>query len=185
MDIKFIMGQGDGLDRQAAEGDMTTRLSRGLHERLVRTAMTKVVGFAGDFFGDEVGEIPVGQMDAWVPQYLEEFEDAQSLGLFQAGGVEEKDHLLLWTLGRVFRPEVYVESGVFMGSSLHAFLTCPGLKKVLALDPNLGILKIPADRVPGGELIDNQDFSQLGINFSGIRTLVFFDDHIDSAARII
>ena len=72
-----------------------------------------------------------------------------------------------------------------MGSSIHAFMNSPAIKKIFAIDPDLRNLKIPRKSIPGAELIDEKDFSQIDFVLSGMKALVYFDDHIDTARRII
>jgi len=68
---------------------------------------------------------------------------------------------------------------------LHAFINSPGIRKIIAIDPNLNKLKIPKESIPGAKLIDDKDFSQIKIDLSGVRSLAYFDDHIDTADRIL
>jgi len=81
---------------------------------------------------------------------------------------------------------MYIESGVFIGSSLWACLSASPKTKVVGIDPNLTKLRIPAEFLGTTKLIDNVDFSTLDIdNNTSNNTVVYFDDHINSAARII
>lgn len=182
MDKQFLMGNDDWLRRSKAVEDMPTAISAGLRRNLILAAMKKAHAFYADFF-----DIPISSVDfaKQVIKYERDYSGAISLGLFSPGGIREKDHLNLWCLNQLFLPEVYVESGVFIGSSLHAFINSPGIKKIVAIDPNLSNLRLPAKSIPGAQLIDNKDFSQIEIDVRGRKALAYFDDHIDTANRII
>lgn len=182
MDVKYLMGNDDVLIRSDSGSNKKTYITPKLRTKLLRVAMIRAFDFYTAFF--RKAGCPL-DYDKLVLQYEIIFSHAVSLGLFEAGGISEKDHLNLWCLGQIYSPEVYLESGVFIGSSLHAFIQSPDLKKVIAIDPNLGVLKIPEDDIPGAKLIGDKDFSQLDINFSGSRSLAYFDDHINTADRII
>lgn len=182
MDKKFRMGVNDWLTRSKAAADNPTHVSPGLRKNLVMAAMRLSCDFYSNFF-----EIPVTNIDleSLAAEYERHYLQAVSLGLFAAGGIREKDHLNFWCLSQVFSPAVYVESGVFIGSSLHAFINSSAIKKIFAIDPDLSKLRIPRDSIPGAALIDDKDFSQIDYVLSGMKALVYFDDHIDTARRII
>lgn len=176
------MGNSDGLTREAISQPEPTFISPGLRRKLIKIAMEEAFAFFEGFLGDSSREF---EYDLLIDAYLEEFENAVELGLFGAGGIREKHHLGFWCLGRVFEPEIYIESGVFTGSSLHAYLRSPRLKEVVAIDPNLTHLKIPTEDMPSPALIDSMDFSQLQLDIVGLKVLTYFDDHINSASRVI
>ncbi|NES83176.1 MAG: hypothetical protein F6K10_18195 [Moorea sp. SIO2B7] len=182
MDKKFLMGVGDWLTRSNAAVDKSTYVSPRLRKNLIMAAISRSYDFYSNFF-----EIPVTNIDfeKLAAEYERHYLQAISLGMFAVGGIREKDHLNFWCLSQLFSPEVYVESGVFIGSSLHAFINSPAIKKIFAIDPNLSKLRIPRESIPGAELIDSKDFSQIDFTLSGMKSLVYFDDHIDTARRII
>ena len=182
MDRKFLMGNDDGLKRSIADMGLSTTISSSLRKRLIMAAMRRAYEFYYKFFNVSVQNV---DFDKLALEYEQDYSHAISLGLFAPGGVQEKDHLNLWCISRVFSPQVYVESGAFIGTSLHAFINSPGIQKIFAIDPNLHQLKIPEKSIPGAELISDKDFSQLTIDISGMRSLVYFDDHIDTADRIL
>ncbi len=182
MDKNFLMGNEDGLMRTRANGKLGTIISPRLRASLIMAAMRKAYGFYADFLDISISEVDFEEL---VVDYERDLLQAISFGLFQTGGIREKDHLNLWCLSHIFSPEVYVESGVYIGSSCHAFINSPNIKKIVAIDPNLNKLKIPKENIPGAELIDDKDFSQIEIDLSGVRSLAYFDDHIDTADRIL
>lgn len=183
MDKEFLMGNKDWLMRSRAYGDPSTSISPGLRKNLTMAAMRRAYEFYSDFFN--ISSITNVDFENLITEYERHYSQAISLGLFAAGGIRERDYLNFWCLSHIFSPEVYVESGVFIGSSLHAFINSPGIKKIFAIDPNLNNLKIPEKSISRVELIDDKDFSQIKIDLSGMRSLVYFDDHIDTACRII
>ncbi|MFV1977065.1 MAG: hypothetical protein ACC651_15085 [Candidatus Scalindua sp.] len=182
MDKKFLMGANDWLVRSKAEENQPTAISPKLRKNLVMLAMRKAYDFYSNFF---VTPLSKCDFDNLFAEFERDYSHARSLDLLVHGGVREKDYLILWCLSHMFLPEVYVESGVFVGSSLHAFINSPRIKKILAIDPNLSNLRIPKQNIPDVEFINDKDFSQLETHFSGMRSLVFFDDHIDTASRIL
>lgn len=182
MDKKYLMGNSDWLMRSRTDTDSATIISPKLRKNLIMAAMRRAYQFYADFLNISISTV---EFEELIVEYERDHSQAISLGLFQSGGIREKDHLNLWCLSHIFLPEVYIESGVFIGSSLHAFINSPKIKKILAIDPDLKMLKIPCKDIPGIEFIDDKDFSQIKINLSGIRSLAYFDDHIDTAARII
>ena len=102
------------------------------------------------------------------------------------GGISEKDFLLLWCFHKYFKTKLYIESGVYMGSSLYAAISGAKNAEIIGIDPNLKNLKLPKDITSKCNLINDKDFSE--INFPEIKskkTIVFFDDHINAADRII
>ena len=177
-----MMGNNDGVVRAAAGSVVRTISNHRLKTSLLKGAMYEAFGFYSRFFGMINHSL---DFDKLAVEYEKELSHARSLQLFMPGGICEKAHLNLWCLGRVFAPEIYIESGVFIGSSLHAFINSPELKKVIAIDPNLRKLKIPKNDIPGAVLVNDKDFSELELSGMVAKTLVYFDDHINSASRII
>lgn len=156
-------------------------MSPGLRRSLLLLAMRRAFDLYFGFIGDRDHGLDLERL---VEEYEEHYHQAISLGLFAPGGIREKDHLNLWCIGRAVSPDVYVESGVFIGSSMHALVSSPGVKKILGIDPDLSALRVPMDIMPEAELISDRDFSQVEIDLTGLTALVYFDDHIDTALRI-
>lgn len=182
MDKQYLMGNNNVLTRSGSDTDQVTFISPRLRSNLIRFAMMRAFDFYSTFLGESFLALDYEKL---ITEYEQDFSHALSLGLLKAGGICEKDHLNLWCLSRAFAPEVYIESGVFIGSSLHAFIKSPKLKKVIAIDPNLSKLKIPKADIPGAVLINDKDFSQLEIDCTDSKSLVYFDDHINTADRIL
>lgn len=182
MELKYKMGVNDWLERSDSTQNEQTFISKQLWIKLVTNSIQRAYRFYSEFFN-----IPIENIDyeKLTYDYEEHYLHAISLGLFQSGGIREKDHLNLWCLSQVFLPEVYIESGVFIGSSLHAFINTSSIKQIYAIDPNINRLNIPKENLSKVKLISDQDFSQIKFNLSGIKSLVYFDDHINTAKRII
>lgn len=182
MDKHFLMGYNDALDRSVSHVNEMTFINPRLRSNLIKLAMMRAFDFYFSFFSKSYPEL---NYDELVTKYDHDFSYGMSLGLFKTGGIEEKDHLNFWCLARSFEPEIYIESGVFIGSSLHAFIGSPNLEKVIAIDPDLSKLLIPKLLVPGAMFIDDKDFSQLEIDNHDARIFAYFDDHINTADRIL
>lgn len=169
------------LTRSPGKGDSLTTVSQDLQKKLIGAAIGRACEFYCNYFArtDELDQPKL------VSEYQESFSDALGLGLFAEGGIREKDHLNLWCLSKTLCPEIYVESGVFIGSSLHAFISSQNIKKVVAIDPNLSKLRVSTDQVQEAKLIDGADFSEIEFDLDGDKSLVYFDDHINTANRIL
>jgi hypothetical protein len=182
MDKKYLMKNDQVLERKPNGTSQATAINESLHSRLIERAMYKAFLFYVDFFGG-VGRVP--DVTPNIGAYRKAYESARSLGLFQQGGIREKDHLNLWCLGMVMAPKLYVESGIFKGSSLHAFLQVPGIRRFIGIDPNMDNLLLPQDDLKRVQLISDMDFGQVDIGNAHADTLVYFDDHIHTARRIL
>jgi hypothetical protein len=182
MDKKHLMGQGDAIVRRHVTGMLPTEISGVWRRGLLKSA----IAYACEALAAEldVADAP-RDLDELVKSYEQTMDRAVGLGLFQRGGIREKDHLMLWCLAQMLQPELYIESGVFIGSSLHAVASTPSVKEVVAIDPNLTRLLVPRTDIPGGRFIDQQDFSELSLDCRGRRALAYFDDHINTADRIL
>jgi hypothetical protein len=182
MDEKYLMGKTDGIERLASDGNELTFISDGLRKKLTTAAITAAFEFYSVFFDKQLLNIDYKNLYA---QYEKIYEEAISLGLFVEGGIKEKDHLNFWCLANVLEPDIYIESGVFIGTSLHAFINASCIKEVVAIDPYLESLKVPHWNIPGRTLINDRDFSQIEFKLFEKESLVYFDDHINTADRII
>lgn len=181
MKREHLMGMRDHIARRSVAASPVTHMSPGFRLRLTQRAIADAFEFYSTFLKRQPRERDVSRL---AREYMTELEDGGSLGLFVKGGVGEKHHLNLWCLGRVLEPTRYVESGVYVGSSLHAFLKSPGLKEIVAIDPDLSNLRLRVEDDPRIRLVDSEDFSELRIE-GGANSLVYFDDHIDTARRIV
>lgn len=182
MDKKFLMGMSDLLNRKNVHKNQKVFLDKSLHKNLIKLAITNATEFYLDFFNLSNASPKVEDL---TNQYVRDLESAKSYNLFKPGGIREKDHLNFWCLSQVFSPSMYIESGVYFGSSLHAFTRCSGIDKTILIDPDLTKLKVPKYDIPNGLYVDSQDFSELNLERVPEKTLAYFDDHINTAARII
>lgn len=181
MDKKFLMGAGDGLVRSKYSGPEVIAISAGLRDRFRKKAIELSLNFFTDFLGKSTSSESIEEL---FEEYGEVYEEAKALNLFDIGGIGEKDHLNFWILSKVFRPRTYIESGVFIGSSFQAF-TRAGVKHAIAIDPNIHVLRVPKSSVNNGQFVSDKDFSQLEIDNIDDQTLAYFDDHVNTAKRII
>jgi hypothetical protein len=121
-----------------------------------------------------------------IDEYLKVLANAEALRLFSLGGIDRKDHLNLYFIQKMLNFDTYIESGVFTGSSLHAALKNTSINKVIGIDPEPWHLKPELAvmmKTKNYEFISDKDFSELG-NATG-HSLVYFDDHINTASRIL
>jgi hypothetical protein len=99
----------------------------------------------------------------------------------KVGATGDSGLLPLYLCARAIEPDLLVESGIFIGASLHMF--CNALEKlaIYAFDVNLGNLRFKPDNVDLKEM-DWSEFAYLPV---GANALAFFDDHINCAKRIL
>ncbi|MDA7484379.1 hypothetical protein N9A56_03535 [Planktomarina temperata] len=180
MDKSYLMQNENLIKRRKMRKQIATQISDPLQRRLIKLGIEQAINFYSNFFNHTVEK----DLNSLVNDYLIVFREAINLGLFQRGGIQEKDHLTLWCLNQVFKPSTYIESGVFIGSSLHAFLGRENLKSVVLIDPDLSKLRVNINQLNEVQLIDDKDFSQLDELFQSATTFAYFDDHIDTASRI-
>lgn len=111
--------------------------------------------------------------------------EARNLDLFRPGGIREDGFIALRALAEVVQPSQYVESGVFIGSSLYALHSCSFVARIWAIDPNLSQLAFRDDAPERTVYIDTQDFSEIDFGAVLPQSLVYFDDHINTMLRIV
>ena len=124
--------------------------------------------------------------DADIAQIDTAFELASRHDLLGPGGVPPWNFLGLWLLHRALGPTHYLESGYFRGSSLLAALGHPKLRRLTGFDPEPGALALPG--FPEGLDVEltTEDFGDAAPrNTEGDGALVYFDDHINTARRIL
>ena len=182
MDKNFLMGSNDFLSRNPSSKRLDTSITEDLRQSLLKIGMNTSFSFYGDFFNKDTSKL---DLDFLTKNYLQDLAEAEKFKLFETGGIKQKDHLNFWCLSKLLSPKLYVESGVFIGSSLHAFSKAKSLEKIIAIDPNLTALRIPKKELSAAEFIGNLDFSQIQIDDVPKESLVYFDDHINTASRII
>lgn len=182
MKKQFLMENSPWISRVAENYARETVINDELLNRLICGAIKEALNFYTAFLDVDIDTFDFHQLGS---KYKRHYLEAKEIGLFEQGGVREKDHLNFWCLSQVLNPSCYIESGVFIGSSLHAFLDNIALKKVIAIDPDLSKLKLSISNNSKFELVGDKDFSELKIDGVPRNTLAYFDDHIDSANRII
>lgn len=182
MKSKFLMGASDAINRSPSNTFQPTELNRKLRTRLTTAAIETAFAFYNDFFNTSNYLEKSSQL---AQEYDEVLHEAQKLNLLQPGGIPEKDHLSLWCLGKALQPKQYVESGVFIGSSLHAILNSGSVEHAVGIDPILKSLRVTGTLLKSTTLIDDKDFSEIDFPKLKKPNLVYFDDHINAAKRII
>ena len=172
------------LERDLNKSQKINRISTSLKKSFIYLAIKYSFDFFKTFFQKESFEN--FDFEELASEYLKVVDNAYTFNLFTAGGILEKDFLLLWCLHKCFRTEGYIESGVFIGSSLYAAISALKDASIIGIDPNLKNLKLPNHLVSKCKLIDDKDFSEINFeNISKNKSIVFFDDHINAAERII
>tara|TARA_Y200000002_G_scaffold382196_1_gene398448 strand:- start:2232 stop:3194 length:963 start_codon:yes stop_codon:yes gene_type:complete len=184
LEDKLLMGMSKcPLKREPNKFNSSNQISPSLRIKFIKLAIKECFEFYKEFFKYSHKNI---NFDNLTKEYTDNIEIAYNLNLFLKGGIPEKDFLLLWCLHKFYRTEKYIESGVFIGSSLFASISSLKNAKIIGIDPNLKNLKLTNDLISKCELIDNKDFSEIDFgDVSKLRSLVFFDDHINAAERII
>jgi len=99
----------------------------------------------------------------------------------QAGSTSLAGLLPLYVVSRLIDPDMIIESGVFVGSSLHMFSSTFDRLPIYAFDINLKKLRVKPDNASLNEM----DWSQFNNLPRHDNTLAFFDDHINCAKRIL
>lgn len=122
---------------------------------------SEIAGYVADFFH----------------QYLPSIPDTLKN---KVGATSDSGLLPLYLCARAIDPDLLVESGVFIGASLHMFSIALGKLPIYAFDVNLGNLRIKPDNVHLKEM----DWSQFTNLPTSSNALAFFDDHINCAKRI-
>ncbi|MFB1501479.1 MULTISPECIES: hypothetical protein [unclassified Thiocapsa] len=88
--------------------------------------------------------------------------------------------LLLYTVCRVIKPELIVESGVWIGSSLYTLRkACPNAR-IVGFDLDLSRLAFTDDSI---ELFEDE-WSNCKLAIAGENNLCYFDDHINNCKRL-
>ncbi len=114
------------------------------------------------------------------------FTTAERCDLLGPGGVPHWNFLGLWMLNHLLAPVHYLESGYFRGSSLLAALGNEQLRRVNGFDPNPGNLALTDFPPRLSVKLDTRDFSEVAPSkIHGDGALVYFDDHINTAQRIL
>ncbi len=116
----------------------------------------------------------------------EAFATADRHSLLGSGGVPPWNFLGLWIVNYLLAPTDYLESGYYKGSSLLSALGNSRLQNIFGFDPdpkNLALSEFPKHISVS---LKQEDFSKAAPdNRSGADALVYFDDHINTAQRIL
>lgn len=130
--------------------------------------------------------IAIANFNFDIDEYIDVLNDAEQLCLFNVGGIDRKDHLNLFFIQKMLNFDTYIESGVFTGSSLHVALKNKSISNIIAIDPEPWHLKTDLARMMSEKnckFISDKDFCE--IERPTGNTLVYFDDHINTASRIL
>ena len=101
------------------------------------------------------------------------------------GGIPEKNYLLLSMTALLLDPNIYVESGFYKGSSLHAVCKAKSLRRIIGFDPDHSNFKVVLPDHLDVSLIKS-DFAEYNFQQEDLSSsLIYFDDHINSAQRIL
>lgn len=184
MEDRYLLAKASPLDSQPTTETGPNRVSPELFERLVAESIRTTYRFGDALLGSAMA-CSDADFAMLAKRYINHEKEGTDLGLFQPGGIRQKDHLLFWSLANYLDLDVYVESGVRGGSSLHGYLGAPNLDSVVAIDPDLSQLQLPVSVLGSTRLVDSKDFSQLDFTTESASSLVYFDDHIDAAMRIM
>ncbi len=97
------------------------------------------------------------------------------------GSTSAQGMMPLWLAARLIAPDVLVESGVFVGSSLRMFRHALPEARIFAYDITFGPLKYRDESIDYRECDWIENLPQID---SQRPTLAFFDDHVDAARRL-
>lgn len=100
----------------------------------------------------------------------------------QFGGSRFNNMLWLSLLSRAYNPAVIIDSGTFMGASAWALSLGAPSAKVWSFDIDLSQIE---KRTPGVHYVE-QDWTEFDFGTdAGTRSLIYFDDHVDQARRLL
>lgn len=155
--------------------------------RLLPKQITMQANFSLDYFSSFISE-SISSGKVFEHGRVEDtVSKAQSIGLIKQGdgGISLGSYVSMTALAEAIQVKTYIESGVHKGSSLHAICSQPSVNRIYLLDPNLEKLEFEPE-VPTTKL-DDLDFAFWSPpqDFIADESLVFFDDHINTANRIL
>lgn len=105
--------------------------------------------------------------------------------LIENRGVPERNYLALFLIAVLLRPRLYVESGFFKGSSLFAAASAGVADTIIGFDPDHRRYRAKADQFGAAVELHRHDFREHAFEGVEPQALVYFDDHINTAARIL
>jgi len=154
-------------------------LRRGLLEEADREIRRWLGALGFDARAAEAGPADVAALEQLI-------ERAQRLRLFTIGGVPVRNFTALALINHYLHPRLYIESGYFTGSSIFAAFFNKRLERVIGFDPVPSNYRI--DRESEAVRVDRRqtDFATYeGLDVPAEDALAYFDDHINTAARIL
>jgi hypothetical protein len=98
----------------------------------------------------------------------------------QFGGSRFNNCLWLYLIARSFDPGRVIDSGAYRGASAWAFALGAPDAEILSFDIDLSHL---SHRAPGVRYLQS-DWTEFDLG-TGVRTLCYFDDHVDQARRLL
>ena len=168
-----------GLEFDIFSSDGSKNISDELSARLVSASVAEASRYWSDVLTLPIQKFPL-------EEYIENLKEGITEGIFAIGGIELKDHVNLSVLLHILKPDLYVESGVFRGASLHAALFSVDADRVIGIDPVDRFLLDSIRKRLVNPIEVNCDFEDLNANAgSDARKAVYFDDHINSMLRLV
>jgi len=173
MEAASLVHQVASLDGMLALGQLLA--DKDAWSYSMRKLVELVTEFSQAAFGDEK------DADQIVRDFFDEFMPSHvALNLPPQGSTSVGGLLSVYFVARKLLPSVIIESGVFVGASLHALRCAAPNAKISAFDVNLGPLKYRDETITYTE----SDCSE-SESFDGAGGLGFFDDHINNAIRVL
>lgn len=165
------------------EGDPKFTISNNLNYQLLSISFEKILLFIKENNLSNVDDN--FDKEKIINNFQSSLLEAYRNNLFNIGGIPEKNFLSLFFIFSILKPSLYVEVGFFKGCSLFCAYSSNSIKKIIAFDPNHENLKYKFP--PECDIELNQiDFSEYNFqNLEKSSSLIFFDDHINTAKRII
>ena len=176
----LLMGQGDWLTRRPAARAQPVAIAPALRRRLIAEA----VAVSWQEFSQRMTGTKAAPPPGLARRVEGDLDAGEALGLFAQGGVREDDFVNLRCLAELLGVTSYIESGVFVGSSLFAAHRNPNVERIVAIDPNLERLKFTDSNEGRTLYVKDRDFGELGNDCIDRGALVYFDDHISSTKRV-
>ena len=153
-----------------------------LERKLIKLACKKILNFLEDIVPDFKTDTNV---ETCIKNFFSTFNLAKSQNLITYGGVPERNFLALSILSQFLNPNIYVESGFYKGSSLLACSSPKNLSTIIGFDPDHKNYCVELPRHLKVNLKQN-DFADFDFKkYDLTNSLLYFDDHINTAQRII
>lgn len=152
-----------------------------LNDTVLYRLFRDLAACADKWFKDqECFEVVIFDTEAWVKDFYLSY--LKSPFREQIGGSRFNNLLWLSLLSRAFDPTIIIDSGTYTGASAWALSLGAPNSEMWSFDIDLSQLKW---RCPGVQYHE-QDWSEYAFGVKlGPRTLVYFDDHVDQARRLL